>query len=148
MRVGPVFVAILCLCALLAAVSGPTPAFAEEKVKMVTKPITPTSPASGVEMFKQYCASCHGLDAKGNGPAAPALKVPAADLTMISARNGGKFPELKVYAVISGDTATPAHGSKDMPVWGTVLRSLSGRDSELHQRIGNLTRYIESLQKK
>ncbi len=100
-------------------------------------------------MFKQYCASWHGLDGRGQGAGGgPALKGPLPDLTTISARNGGRFPELKVYAIVAGDTAVPAHGSKDMPVWGTVLRSVSKREGEVHQRISNLTRHIESMQKK
>ena len=44
-------------------------------------PIGPTSAASGSEMFLSYCASCHGKDAKGNGPATPALKKPPTDLS-------------------------------------------------------------------
>lgn len=108
-----------------------------------------TSPASGEQMFVQYCAVCHGKDAKGTGPAAKALKMPPADLTQLSARNGGKFPELRVYGAIHGDVEMPAaHGSKDMPVWGAVFQSMS-KDSGAgtQMRVSNLTAYIKSLQK-
>ena len=59
-------------------------------------PIKATSPASGGEMYKTYCAVCHGTDGKGGGPAASALKVPPTDLTQLSKKNGGKYPGLKV----------------------------------------------------
>ena len=108
-----------------------------------------TSAASGKEMFKSYCAVCHGEDGKGNGPAASALKTPPADLTLLSKNNGGKFPALKVSSAIRGDTNVPAHGTKDMPVWGSVFWSMSqGHESEVQQRVANLTNYIEGLQAK
>jgi len=111
--------------------------------------VTPTSPSSGQEMYVTYCAPCHGKEAKGNGPAAAALKQAPADLTALSKKNNGKFPELKIYDAIKGDSNTPAHGSKDMPVWGTVFQSLSHGDAgQVQLRISNLTKYIESLQAK
>jgi mono/diheme cytochrome c family protein len=112
-------------------------------------PATPTSPASGQEMFKTYCAVCHGTEGKGNGPAATALKKTPANLTELAQRNGGKFPELKVYGTIKGDFETPAHGSRDMPIWGSVFQSMNGGSSgEVHMRISNLTAYVQSLQGK
>jgi mono/diheme cytochrome c family protein len=107
-----------------------------------------TSPSSGKDMFTTYCAVCHGTDAKGGGPAVAALKMPPPDLTTLSKRNSGKFPELRVFNTINGDLNVPAHGSKDMPVWGDVFRSME-RDSAAQQmRVSNLTKYIESLQSK
>ena len=88
-------------------------------------PITPTSPASGKQMYNTYCATCHGLDGKGNGPAAIALKQGPTDLTTLSRSNGGKFPESHIYSVLRFGVDTPAHGSQDMPVWGPALHSLS-----------------------
>ena len=111
--------------------------------------VTPTSPSSGQEMYVAYCAPCHGKDAKGAGPAAAALKQAPADLTALSKKNNGKFPELAIYGAIKGDSNTPAHGSKDMPVWGTVFQSLSHGDSgQVQLRISNITKYIESIQVK
>jgi mono/diheme cytochrome c family protein len=112
-------------------------------------PIQPTSAASGKEMFNSYCAVCHGTEGKGNGPAASALKTPPADLTVLSKNNGGKYPALEVSSAIRGDVDVPAHGSKEMPVWGRLFMSISnGHESEVVQRIANLNRYIESLQVK
>jgi mono/diheme cytochrome c family protein len=112
-------------------------------------PVQSTSPASGKDMYTAYCATCHGTDGKGNGPAASALKVPPANLTTLSSRNGGKFPSLKVSGAIRGDSTISAHGSKDMPVWGSLFWSISnGHESEVQQRITNLTKYVESLQAK
>ena len=119
----------------------------EKAVKHVA--MKPTSAASGEEMYKNYCASCHGTDLKGNGPAASALKIPATDLTYLAKKEGGKYPSAKVVSAIKGDVDLPAHGSKDMPVWGPLFWRLSGgHESEVQQRITNLNSYIESKQAK
>lgn len=112
-------------------------------------PMAATSPVSGKEMYKAYCAVCHGEDGKGGGPAASALKTPPTDLTLLSKDNGGKFPALKVASTIRGEGGFPAHGSKEMPVWGALFWDLSGgHESEVQQRVSNLTKYIELLQAK
>jgi len=111
--------------------------------------VAQTSPASGHDMFMSYCASCHGKDAKGDGPAASALKIAPADLTALAKRNGGKYPSNKVTSILSGQTDLAAHGNKEMPVWGAVFWTMSGgRAGEVQQRVANLNRYIESLQGK
>lgn len=108
-----------------------------------------TSPASGKEMFTSYCASCHGKDAKGNGPAANALKQLPADLTTLAKRNGGKYPTDKVNSILRGQTSLMAHGDQEMPVWGPVFWRMSqGHEEQVQMRIGNLNRYLESLQEK
>jgi mono/diheme cytochrome c family protein len=125
---------------LLAAQEAPT------KIKPVGA--KPTSPASGKEMFHAYCASCHGSDGKGNGPAAPALKKQPTDLTSLAQKNGGKFPAMLVMSSIK-DGAAAGHGSKDMPVWGPILSSVSeDNPGVVDQRVGNLVGYIQSLQGK
>lgn len=120
---------------------------AKKEIKHV--PIKPTSAASGQEMYKNYCAVCHGADGKGQGPAAEALKVAPPDLTTLAQKNGGAYPGLRVAAVLRGEQMMPSHGSKDMPVWGNLFWHLSGgRSSEVQQRVSNLNKYVESLQKK
>jgi mono/diheme cytochrome c family protein len=125
-------------------------AWAQDKEKVIKHvPLKQTSPASGEEMYKNYCASCHGADLKGNGPAASALKVPPNDLTLMAKNAGGKYPSAKVVSAIKGDIDLPAHGSKDMPVWGPLFWRLSaGRAAEVQQRIANINSYIESKQAK
>jgi mono/diheme cytochrome c family protein len=120
----------------------------QAKPVIKTVPPTQTSPAEGAEMFKAYCAACHGLDAKGNGPAVPALKKAPGDLTMLTKNAGGKFPELRVYNAIRGDSALPAHGSKDMPVWGEVFKDLDRASGVSSLRLRNLTMHIQSIQAK
>ena len=108
-----------------------------------------TSPSSGKEMFVSYCASCHGKSAKGDGPAANALKQLPADLTTLAKRNGGKYPSDKVTSVLRGQTTLMAHGDQAMPVWGPVFWKISqGHEEEVTLRIANLNRYLESLQEK
>ena len=103
--------------------------------------------ASGKDLYLTRCASCHGEDGKGNGPAAVVLKNPPADLTQISKKNGGTFPTTKVMGFIDGERPVPAHGPRHMPVWGEVFRE--GRpDSEARMRILSLTSYLESIQEK
>jgi len=109
-------------------------------------PAQRTSAASGQEMFDSYCAVCHGKAGAGNGPAAAALKIPPANLTLLAQHNGGTFPTEHVSGVLQG-AAFPAHGSKDMPIWGPVLSAVSNGAQESHLRVYNLTEYIKSLQK-
>ena len=112
-----------------------------------TVPPTPTSPTSGKEMFNEYCAVCHGQDAKGGGPAAPALKKVPADLTQLTAHNKGKFPDARIAGYIEGDDKLEAHGTRDMPMWGNVFKSMAGGDATTRMRVANLASYIKSLQK-
>ena len=125
-----------------------TPAQSSEKV-VKHVPVRMTSAASAQEMYANYCAVCHGTNGKGDGPAAAALKTPPPDLTLLAQKNGGKYPGMHVSSVIRGNADLPAHGSKDMPVWGPLFRTLSqGHEAEVQQRVTNLNEYIESLQQK
>jgi mono/diheme cytochrome c family protein len=137
-----VLFAVIALAMLTSAQEQP-----KKEIKHV--PVKPTSAASGEEMYKNYCAVCHGTTGKGDGPAASALKVPPPDLTTLAEKNGGKYPAMKVSAMIRGEQVLPAHGSKDMPIWGKLFWGMSsGHESEVQQRVANLNKYIESLQKK
>lgn len=68
--------------------------------------------------YRSGCAACHGLDGKGHGPVSGQLKVPPADLTVLSKRNDGVFPFDLVYQTIDGRKAVAAHGTREMPIWG------------------------------
>jgi mono/diheme cytochrome c family protein len=110
-------------------------------------PAVPTSAASGREMYRAYCANCHGLNGKGNRAAASKLGTAPTDLTLLARHNSGRFPEMRVFNAIAGDARVPAHGRKDMPVWGTVFQRLNESDvPQAKLRIRNLTKYIESMQ--
>ena len=107
-------------------------------------PIKPTRASDSKMMFNTYCAVCHGKEGKGNGPAASALAKVPADLTRISARTGGTFPEVRVRRYIEGLDEVAAHGSRDMPMWGSLFNSLSRDTAQL--RIAALAGYLKSLQ--
>ena len=103
----------------------------------------------GPDLFRAYCASCHGPDATGRGPAAASLKSVPADLTKISTRNGGTFPFVKVQQIIAGQAPVMvSHGNREMPVWGPIFSQVT-RDQDLGAvRVYNLAKYLESIQKK
>ena len=137
-------------CVFAIAVAGLVISRAQESTTTVKREAAPmTSPASGKEMFVSYCASCHGKDAKGDGPAANALKQLPADLTTLAKRNGGKYPTDRVTTILRGQAKLMAHGDQEMPVWGPVFWRMSqGREEQVQMRIANLNRYLESLQEK
>ncbi|MGA8528413.1 MAG: cytochrome c [Acidobacteriaceae bacterium] len=113
-------------------------------------PIKPTSAASGKQMYSTYCAVCHGVDGRGNGPAASAMKAQPTDLTTLAKDNGGRFPDSHIVSVLQFGIETSAHGSQDMPVWGPALRSMArgaaAPGAQEQQRIANLSDYLKSLQ--
>jgi mono/diheme cytochrome c family protein len=132
--------------AMLIVVAGVMTMQAQTTIKHVRPKFT--EPTAGKDMFVSYCAACHGVDAKGGGPAAPALKATLSDLTLMSQKNDGKFPKVRVHAILRGDEELAAHGSAEMPVWGTVLKSFSEGDNVVTMRITAIANYLESLQVK
>ena len=68
--------------------------------------------------FQSSCSSCHGADARGNGPMSSQLKTRPADLTVLARNNNGVFPTDSVYETIYGVKTVPAHGTREMPIWG------------------------------
>jgi mono/diheme cytochrome c family protein len=121
---------------------------AQDKVIKKTS-VQQSDPSSGKAMFTSYCAACHGPEGKGNGPAASELKVPPADLTQLAKNNNGKYPADHVRAILDFGAKAPAHGSNDMPVWGTLFRALDQNDQvKVTLRLQNLVDYIKTLQAK
>jgi mono/diheme cytochrome c family protein len=103
----------------------------------------------GAELYKAYCAVCHGPDGKGGGPMARSLKAVPADLTQIAKRNGGKFPSPRVEVTISGEEQVPeAHGTRDMPLWGPLFSQIAWDQDLGRVRLHNLAKYLEELQAK
>lgn len=123
----------------------------QEKKVVKAEPIKGAVPDTGTDLYRELCAACHGSTAKGDGPAAPTFKVPPTDLTLLAKRNNGKFPADHFASVLRFGVPTPAHGSSEMPVWGTVLATspaLGTDPVKVQQRILALSNYVESLQAK
>jgi mono/diheme cytochrome c family protein len=107
------------------------------------------SVASGKHVYTRYCASCHGVTAQGDGPAASVLKTPPPDLTTLAKRHGGKYPYDYVFDVLRFGTRFTSHGSSDMPIWGPVFGSIDNYDEVVvRKRIKDLSDYLASLQQK
>jgi len=101
----------------------------------------------GSQLYKTYCVSCHGVDGKGGGPMAQTLKSRLPDLTRIARRNRGKFPLERIERIISGEEPeTPAHGSREMPVWGPILSQIEWDMDVGRVRIENLAKYLQQMQ--
>lgn len=106
----------------------------------------PLQSVAGADTFKVYCAVCHGPDAKGKGPAAPALKKAPADLTGLARRHGGTFSSSDVENVILGERVMESHGSRDMPIWGEIFSAIASDKSFAKLRVANLVEYLKSIQ--
>jgi mono/diheme cytochrome c family protein len=106
-------------------------------------------PIDGAKIFQHNCAECHGADGRGHGPAATALKQTAPDLTLISQRNGGKFPYRRVKEVIEGKRPLPiAHGDREMPIWGPIFHQVEADQDWGEVRLDAITKQVESMQQK
>jgi mono/diheme cytochrome c family protein len=109
--------------------------------------VNKTTATSGMQMYINYCASCHGVDGRGNGPAAAALRIPPTDLTVLSKNNHGVFPETHIVTVLQYGAEFPSHGSAEMPVWGPIFGKMDTVNPQVKQlRISNLIRYLKTLQ--
>jgi len=140
--------AIFPMLILSGAFFGEAGAAAQSKPARVDNPRLIES-IQGRNLYKAYCAVCHGSEGKGNGPMAEALRVPPSDLTRISARNGGNFPLARIERVISGEEPPPSgHGTSAMPVWGPIFSQVAWDRDMGRVRIDNLARYIRTLQAK
>lgn len=143
------FIIFVLIVTMISALAVAQQASAQSGTVVKHVPITNAPSNSGKEMYQSYCAVCHGVEAKGDGPAASAMKTAPTDLTALAQKNGGKYPAPHVAAVIRGQAVTPSHGSQDMPIWGPLFSSISqGREGQVQQRITNLVSYIEGLQAK
>ena len=111
-------------------------------------PASVVSAESGSALFRSYCASCHGVTAKGDGALAANLRVAPADLTRIAKRNHGTYDAAKVRRAIDGRDAREIHGGSDMPVWGDAFKRAgeSYDEAKVRERINALVDYIATLQ--
>ena len=108
--------------------------------------VTGTVPLDGPSVFREYCAACHGVDGKGDGPAAEALKRKPTDLTTIAKNNKGMFPRATLEDVLTNGGKWKAHGSKEMPTWGPIFHAVDRNDKLATAHIVNLVTYLESIQ--
>jgi mono/diheme cytochrome c family protein len=113
----------------------------------------------GEAEYKENCASCHGVKGKGDGPFAEFLKGGVPSLTTLSKNNNGVFPVERVYKVIDGRADVKAHGSREMPVWGSEYMAESVKkhgpffgdwygEEVVNAKILALIDYINKLQEK
>jgi mono/diheme cytochrome c family protein len=139
------YLLVIALAATLAAGIG----YADQSKAKVTIPISKTTPTSGKQMYVNYCAPCHGVDGKGHGPVASALKTQPNDLTALSRANHGKFPSVHIIAVLQNGSEIPAHGSVEMPVWGPILGKMDQTNPQDRMlRVSNLIRFLDNMQAK
>jgi hypothetical protein len=111
---------------------------------------------SGEADFQFFCATCHGEGGRGDGSKAEMLEVKPADLTKLSASNGGIFPRQRILEVIDGRKIVKAHGDRDMPVWGDwfkmqaaeELGGAEGDERTVTRRLERLVDYLETIQEK
>ena len=102
-----------------------------------------TEPAAmdGATLYQGHCATCHGMDGAGDGPMAALLKRPVPDLRAMTLTN-----KLAIIEVIDGRGTRPAHGSRDMPVWGWAFREVERSENAVQARLDALAEHILSLQ--
>jgi mono/diheme cytochrome c family protein len=137
------------LVLVLALVSAIPPGFAKQPQTATT--VEHQSPSlirsvEGPDLFRAYCTSCHGLDARGAGPAAPALKAKVPDLTLLARNNRGQFPAARVREMIMGDKIEAAHGSREMPIWGPIFHQVEADMDWGNVRLSSLVEYLQSIQ--
>jgi len=105
----------------------------------------------GRESYLQYCAACHGADARGSGPVGPSLKTAPADLTGIAQRREGKFPESEIANLIDGRSMPAVHGTREMPVWGRRFSAALGGgevgEEGVRGQLLILLEYLRSVQR-
>ncbi len=106
--------------------------------------------ANGRALYLRDCASCHGIDADGRGPVAPALKTPPADLRILSKRYGNPLPEDQIARFIDGRADVLAHGPREMPIWGERVWApgeAEEKETKVSHRVADLVAYLQSIQK-
>ena len=108
--------------------------------------------ATGAELYQKHCATCHGVEATGQGPMAGVLLIKPVNLVALSRDNSGVFPTARVVARIDGRDPLVSHGSP-MPVYGyffegtdTALKTPAGQPIMTSEPIVDLVAYLQSVQ--
>ena len=101
--------------------------------------------------YQNYCAVCHGVDAKGQGLMRRFLTIPPTDLTLLKKKNNGSFPFWQIYRVIDGREEVRGHGTREMPIWGYRFRAEAGGNAggsraQAAGRLLGLVFYLQYIQ--
>ncbi len=139
---------VLRFCVAVAVATG----LAASSVRAADEAPPPTPLESvGERLFVRHCAVCHGRSGTGDGPFAGILSVPSADLTAIAARHGGTFPRDEIAAFVDGRFVPPAHGTREMPIWGRWLGQPlipdATKDEVVRGELLAILTYLETLQR-
>lgn len=139
---------VLQAAVLLAGLFAAASTAPDEKTKTQQHDSGPlTQSLNGRDIYRAHCATCHGIEGKGDGPVAPALTTKMPDLSTISQRSGGVFPAARVRKIILGDEVILSHGSREMPIWGTIFHQIQQDRDYGEVRLQNVTDYLKSIQK-
>ncbi|MEZ5849291.1 MAG: cytochrome C [Hyphomicrobiaceae bacterium] len=120
-----------------------------------TRAVAQDNKLLATEEYRISCQGCHGEKGKGDGPFGKYLNIKPADLSILSKKNDGVFPVLKVFQSIDGRAQVAGHGDQSMPIWGqrysfeaNAKYGPYGGEAVVRGRILELVYYIQSLQQK
>jgi len=105
---------------------------------------------NGDKLYLRYCGSCHGIEAKGDGPVAKHLTIKPPDLTQLRKKNKGVFPLNRVMSAIDGTRAVRTHGESMMPVWGEVFEKFDPKGKDHGQtriKVKLIAEHLATLQR-
>lgn len=106
----------------------------------------------GALLFQIHCATCHGLQGRGDGPLADDLKVEPADLTTLTELDDAgdpAFPTQRLEDIIDGRENPRGHGSREMPIWGLSFQELgraADQEEPVRRKIDDLLEYLRTIQ--
>lgn len=126
-------------------------ALASGSAAAAEKPEASLLAVSGERLYVQHCAVCHGSSGRGDGPFGGILRTAPSDLTTIAARNGGTFPDAEITRFVDGQFVPPAHGTRQMPIWGRWLGASNAPgvepDEAARGEILAILEYLKTLQR-
>jgi len=106
---------------------------------------------SGAQLYARFCASCHGINGRGDGPVASSIRVEVPDLTLLARRQGSAFKRERIERVVDGRFLIGAHGTREMPIWGENFSRVEVGDPEAERTtdliIKKLVDHIEAMQR-
>ena len=147
-RLGMVVLPVIAGALVAGAGPGEKVSAPAQKPPVSPAPDPALSGVAGSYSFRTYCASCHGLDGRGEGPLAENLRFRPPDLTLIARRNGGEYPAEKVHRIVDGRKPLAGHGGPDMPIWGDAFRNpdTGYDDAKVKEKIRSVVDFVRTLQ--